>query len=121
MELIPTGVPAIVGSCKYCGTAKIVEKAQSQEEADRTATESCECAGANMARRMRQAEYQINDLFSDVGEKERGVLHWATGVVMQGVVLGVSIKRNDRTQARITGMYDTKVQRTDKRKEEATV
>lgn len=47
-----------VGYCKYCGSGRMVEMPEgvSQEALDREASETCDCYGAEEARKKRDTE-----------------------------------------------------------------
>ena len=55
----------MTGVCKYCGQTKIV-KAETQEEADRTATLDCNCQGGELERKKKHVKEQLDELIGEL-------------------------------------------------------
>lgn len=57
-------VKDLLGVCSGCGQTKMV-KAQTQEEADRIATEECDCPEGELTRRKKEFDDRLQELISE--------------------------------------------------------
>jgi len=71
----------MTGICKYCGQAKEVFDAQSQQGVDEQATAECSCEKATFERRKKDAKEKVKELFGkgagDYGFSEASKLECA--------------------------------------------
>lgn len=60
MEKIET----LTGTCQFCGQTKLLQ-AYDQEQADRMATENCDCPGGKIAKREKLVTERLNELIGE--------------------------------------------------------
>lgn len=109
------------GICRYCGQV-ISVMADTQEEADRIAIESCTCPGARKVqvrnRKIENAKDNCDELFGadQRMDKVRLLMHELIYRMAEGEFGAVNIAINGRTSVKlsITSKGTIKVQRSDK-------
>lgn len=89
------------GYCKYCGSPVMIraKAGQSQEEMDKTATDKCTCAPADLARKRRRqrdkCKDDINKICGDTYPAAAAVLEDAIEPIQSGILSGASVMTTD--------------------------
>lgn len=55
----------MTGTCQFCGQTKIL-RTEDQEQADRMATESCDCPGGKIAKREKLVSERLDELIGEL-------------------------------------------------------
>ena len=117
----------ITGACRYCGQLHQTTGV-TQEEADRIATQACQCDGARKEKRIRDvirdAREKADDLLGEIGEQEgfiqvenegvRGLINDAITLVAYGELREASLQIIGRGVVKVksSGIGGVKIERT---------